>query len=209
MVAIPTAIPDGSHIGGHTYGNTRCAVQEQQRGLGGQDGGFLQGVVKVEGHVHGILVHVSQHILCHFLELGFRVTHGGRRVSVYRTKVTLALYHGIALVPFLAQAHHGVVHAGVSVGVELTHDLAHDTGAHTGALLGLAIKAQAHVVHAEQNTTLDGFKAVAGIRQGTGNNHRHGVVDIRGAHFVVYLHLLDVAGSGHFFQLILFFVIVH
>ena len=89
--------------------------------------------------------------------------------------------------------------------MELTHDLAHDTG----ALLGLAIKAQAHVVHAEQNTALDGFKAVAGIRQGTGNNHRHGVVDIRGAHFVVYLHLLDVAGSGHLLQLILLFVIVH
>ena len=193
------------HVGGHTHGDTRCAVQEQQRGLGGQHGGFLQGVVKIEGHVHGVLVHVSQHVLCHFLELGLRVTHGGRRVSVHRAKVTLALHHGVTLVPFLAQAHHGVIYAGVSVRVELTHHFTHDTG----ALLGLAAKTQAHVVHAEQDAALHGLETVAGVREGTGHNHRHGIVDVRRAHLMVNFHLLDVAGSGHFFQLILLFVTVH
>ncbi len=193
------------HVGGHTHGDTRRAVQEQQRCLGGQNGGFLQGVVEVQCHVHGVLVHVSQHVFRHLLELGLRVTHGSRRVAVHRAKVTLALHHGVALVPFLSQAHHGVIYAGVSVRVELTHHLTHDTG----AFLGLAIEAKAHIVHTEQDAALNGLEAVTGIRQGTGNNHRHGVVDVRGAHFMVYLHLLDVAGSGNFLQLILLFVIVH
>ena len=197
----------GSHVGGHTYGNTRCAVQEQQRGLGGQDGGFFQGVVEVEGHVHGVLVHVSEDVLRHLLELGLRVTHGSGRVTVHRAKVTLALHHGIALVPFLAQAHHGVIYAGVSVGVELTHHLTHDTG----ALLGLAAIAEAHIVHAEQDAALDRLEAVTGIREGTGNNHRHRIVDVCRAHFVVYLYLLDVAGAHQtfFFGNNLLFVDIH
>ena len=195
----------GSHVGGHTYGNTGCTVEEQQRSLGGKDGGFLEGVVKVVDHIHGVLVHISQHVLCHLLELGFRVTHGGRRVTVYGTEVTLALDHRITLVPFLTQADHGVVYAGVSVRVELTHNFTHDTG----ALLGLAGIAQAHIVHTEQNAALNGLEAVTGIRKGTGHNYRHRIVDVGRTHLVVYLYLLDIPGFLGLLERILLFVLIH
>ena len=153
----------GSHVGSHTHGNAGCSVQKQQRGLGGKDRRLFQGVVKVEGHIHGVLVHVSKDILCHLLEFCLRVTHGSGRVTVHGTKVTLAFYQRITLVPVLAQTHHGVIHAGVSVRVELTHDLTYDTG----ALLGLTAEAEAHVVHSKENAALNGFETVPCIRQGT------------------------------------------
>ena len=195
----------GSHVGGHTYGNAGSAVEQQQRGLGGQDGGLFEGVVEVEGHIHRVLVHIGQNILCHLLEFGLRVTHGCRGVSVHGAEVTLALDHRVSLVPFLAQTHHGVVHAGVSVRVELTHHFTYDTG----ALLGLAGIAQAHVVHTEQDTALDGFEAVSHIRKGAGHNHGHRIVYVRGAHLVVYFYRLDIPSFLGVFEHVLFFVVIH
>ena len=91
------------------------------------------------------------------------------------------------------------------MGVILTHDFTNDTG----ALLGLAVEAEAHVVHAEEDAPLDGFEAVAGVRQGTGNDHGHRVVDVCRAHLVVYLNLLYVSGVFLLLYLVLLFVIIH
>ena len=90
------------------------------------------------------------------------------------------------------------------MGVELTHHLTHDTG----ALLGLTAVTEAHIVHAEQDAALDRLESVPGIRESTGNNHRHRIVDVCRAHFVVYLYLLDVAGAhqAFFFGNVLLFV---
>ena len=195
----------GSHVCGHAHGNAGCAVEEQQRSLGGENGGLLKGVVKVQGHVHGVLVHVPEHVFGHFLKLGLRVTHGCGRVTVYGAEVSLALHKGVTLVPVLAQTHHCIIYAGVSVRVILTHDLTHDTG----TLLGLAAEAQAHVVHAEQNAALNGFETVTGVRKGTGYNYGHGVVYVCGAHLMVYLHLLYIACSIYLLQLILVLNFVH
>ena len=89
--------------------------------------------------------------------------------------------------------------------VELTHHLTY----YTGALLGLAAVTQAHIVHTEEHAPLDGFEAVPCIREGTGHNHGHRVVYVRGAHLVVYLYLLNVAGSFYLLQRIFILVVIH
>ena len=45
-----------------------------------------------------------------------------------------------------------------------------------------AVGAQPHAVHLEQDAALDGFEAVAGVRQGTGIDHGVGVLQEGGAH---------------------------
>ena len=101
----------GCHIGGHTYGDTGGAVEKQQRQLGGKDGGLLEGVVEVEGHIHRVFVKVCQDVFCHLGELGLCVSHGGDGVSVHGSEVALTEYQGVTLVPGLGEARHCVVYA--------------------------------------------------------------------------------------------------
>ena len=193
------------HVRGHAHGDAGSTVQQKQRGLGRDHRRFLEGVVKVGGHVHGVLLHVGQDVLGHLLELGFGVTHGGRRVSVHGAEVTLAPDQRIPLVPPLSQTDHRVVHAGVAVRVVLTHHVTHDTG----GFLGLSVIFDTHFVHAVKHAALDGLEAVPGVGKCTGNDDGHRIVDVRRTHFVIDLHRLDQSRGEGLFQLILLFVIVH
>ena len=47
------------HVRGHADGDAGRTVQEQQRSLRGKDRRFLEGVVEVQVHVDGVLVHVA------------------------------------------------------------------------------------------------------------------------------------------------------
>ena len=77
--------------------------------------------------------------------------------------------------------------------VELSEHLADDTC----GLLGLSAIIQAQAVHTEKNSALHRLQAIPRIRKGTGNDYRHRIVDVRGAHLVVYFHGLD--NARHFF----------
>ena len=193
------------HVRGHADGDAGRAVQQEQRRLRGKDRRFLEGVVEVQVHVDGVLVHVGEDVLGHLLELGLGVTHGGRRVAVHRTEVALAPHQRVALVPPLAQTDHRVVHAGVAVRVVLTHHVTHDTG----GFLGLTGIFDSHLVHSVEHAALHRLEAVPGIREGAGHDDGHRIVDVRGAHLVVDLHRLDQPRRLGLLHRILLFVVIH
>jgi ribosomal protein L11 methyltransferase len=62
---------------------------------------------------------------------------------------------------------------------------------------------------AAANAALNGFEAVAGIRESTRNDYRHRVVYVGGAHLVVYFHGLDVTAFNALVQLHFLVVIFH
>ena len=154
----------GSHVGGHTHGDARCTVDQQQRNAGGQYGGFLDGVVEVIDEIDRILADVGHHLVGNLAHAGLGVTHGGGAVAVHRTEVALAVHQRVAHGPRLRHADHGFVHGTVAVGVELTEYVADDTGAFTVGFVRVEIQLVAHV---EQDTALYGFKTVAHIGQRT------------------------------------------
>ena len=178
------------HVGCHTYSDTGRAVQQQERSLGGKHRRLFDGVVEVQLEIDGILVEVGEDFLRELFKLGLGVTHGGNGVAVHRTEVTLTENERIALVPVLGEAGHGVVDAGIAVRVEFTEHFTHDSG----AFLGLAGITQAKAVHAEQNPSLHRLQAIAGIRECARNDDGHGVIDVRAAHFLVDIDLLDNTG---------------
>ena len=116
------------HVGGHSDGDARRTVEQQQRRLRGQHRGLLEGVVEIERHVDGVLVNVGQDLGGKLLQLGLGISHGRNGIAVHRAEITLSVYQRISLVPVLGETCHRVVHAGVSVGMELTKHLTHDTG---------------------------------------------------------------------------------
>ena len=116
------------HIGRHADRDAGSTVQKEERSLRREDRRFFERIVEIQGHVDRILVHIPEDVLGHFLEFRFGISHGRRRIAVHGTEVTLALDEGVSLVPFLAEADHCVVDAGVAVRVELTHHLTDDPG---------------------------------------------------------------------------------
>ena len=172
-------------IGGHTHGDTVAAIHEQVGNLRGHYAGFLQRVVKVVHHVDGVLLQVVHDMLTHLGQTALGVTHGCGRVAVDGTEVTLTVDQGVAHRPVLGHTHQGSIYGTVAMGVVLTEHLTHDAGTF---LIGVGTGV-ANAQHTVEDTTVDGLEAVSYIREGTCNNHRHGVVDVRGLHFFLDVDL--------------------
>ena len=75
------------------------------------------------------------------------------------------------------------------MGMEVTHDVTD----HARTLAVGAGGPHARVVHAEQHTPMHRFEAVANVRQSPAHDHAHGVIEVRRAHLVGDLDLLDAA----------------
>ena len=78
--------------------------------------------------------------------------------------------------------------------VIFTEDFSHDTG----RFLGLAAEAEAQAVHSEKDAALHRLEAVPHVGEGSGYYDGHRIVDVRGAHFVVYLYRLYIAVNDFF-----------
>ena len=93
------------YVGGHAHGYSVAAVDEQVGYFRRHDGRLLQGVIKVVGHVDGVLVEVVHDVLAHLRQAALGVSHGRRRVAVNAAEVTLAVNERVAHVPVLRHAH--------------------------------------------------------------------------------------------------------
>ncbi len=171
--------------GSHTYGDARRAIHQQVGQHGRQHRGLGQGIVKVGGKVHRLLVDVGQHLLGDRGHAGLGVAHGCRAVAVDGAKVPLSIHQNIAQAKVLRHAGHRLVHSGVAVGVILAQHFTDDAG----ALFVGPVGPQPHVVHGIQNAAVDRLQAVAHIGQGPGHDDAHGIVQIGALHFVIYVDL--------------------
>ena len=171
------------HVGGHTYGDTVAAVEEQHWSLCGKNHRLGESLVKIGAEIHRILVEVGKDILCQALQLGLCITHGRRGVAVHAAKVTLPENQRITHAPGLGQTHHGVINAAVAVRMIFTQDIAHDTG----RLLGTAAVADAKAVHTEQHAAVHRLHAVPYIGEGSRNDNRHRIIYVRALHLALYI----------------------
>ncbi|EJX10167.1 hypothetical protein EVA_01723 [gut metagenome] len=58
------------------------------------------------------------HGFAFYSEASFCVTHGGSRVTVHRTKVTLSVDQGITHIPRLCHTHQCAINGAVAMGVD-------------------------------------------------------------------------------------------
>ena len=159
-------------VGGHADRNALAAVDQQVGEPAGQHVGFLLGFVKVRVPVNGILINIRQHFACNFGHAGFGITVSSRGVAVHGTKVALAVNQRITQAEILCQTHHRVIHTGVAVGVVSTQHS-------TNRIRRLAVRVAgvvASLVHRVQDAAVYGLQAIAHIRQGTGYDNGHGII---------------------------------
>ena len=175
----------GRHVGGHTYSDTVRAIDQQVGYFGGEHSGFLTVIVVSRHHIDSVFVDIGEHFVGNLFHASLGVTHGSSAVAIDRAKVTLPIDKHVAHSPWLSQTHHGAIHRRVAVGVILTKHLTD----HSSRFLIRGVIEKTHVVHGIEDTTVDRFQTVANVRQRTGNNNRHSIIDIGRLHFGFYIDL--------------------
>ena len=180
-------------VGGVAHGDPPGAVDQQVGDLGRQHQGFDVRFIIRGAEIHRFPVDVRQHFAGQPCEPCFGVAHGGRRVTVHRPVIPLAIHQGIAHVEVLGHAHLRIVNRGIAVGMIIPHDFAHDLGR---LAVGPVVR-QPHLVHAVQDAPVHGFQPVTDVRQGAADDHAHGVIHVRQAHLVFDGDLSETFFGGH------------
>ena len=94
----------------HSHRDAARPVHEEIREHGGEDGGFLEGIVEVGNKIDGVLLEVFEHLLRDAGQTRLGVPHGRRRIAVDGTEIPLAVHERIAHREVLRHTHHRVIH---------------------------------------------------------------------------------------------------
>ena len=117
----------------------------------------------------------------------FGVTHGGWRVALDRPEISLAIDQRLAHRPRLRHVHKRGVNHRFAVRMIITAGVAADFC----ALAVLPPREKRQVVHRVKNSSLRRLEAVARVRQGTRDDHRHRVIEERPRYFFGHIHRFD------------------
>ena len=117
--------------------------------------------VEVGGEIHRFFVDAAEHMDGQLRETALRVAIGGGAVAG-RAEVAVRIHQHVAQAEVLAHAHQSVIHRAVAVGMVFGYHIAD----YRGALHMAPIRAQAVLGHRPEDAAMNGFEAVAGIRQG-------------------------------------------
>ena len=168
LVAMPTAMPPAPLT--RRFGN-----------FAGRTDGSLVGVVVVRLEIDGILVDVVEQIASAILvrrDSVYRI--GGRRITVDRAEIALAVDQRHAHGEILRHAHHRVVDRLVAVRMIFTDDVADDARRFDVLL----VRRVPLLVHRVQDAPVHRLQAVARIGQRARHDHAHGVIEVGAFHLV-------------------------
>jgi len=164
-------------VGGHPDRDAGCAVDQQIREGGRQDGRFEFFAVVVRPEIHGVGFDIGDHRHGSGCQTAFGVPVG-RRAGVQRTEVAVPVDRRQPHRPVLAEPHQGVVDRRVAVRMEQTHDLADNPR----TLDMWLVRTQPHVIHGVKNAALNRLQAVPGVRERPGIDDRIGILEVAGLH---------------------------
>jgi hypothetical protein len=108
------------------------------------------------------------------------VSHGGGRVSIDGTEVSLAVDKGIPEREVLGHSDDGVINSRVPVGMVFTDNVPDDPG----GFLEFPVPEIPHLVHGKDDTPVNGFQAVPRVGKGTPHDYAHGVIHVRALHLI-------------------------
>ena len=182
----------GRDVGRHPDRDPGGAVDEQVREAPRQHQRLGLRLVVVGAEVDRVGLDLAQHLGREAGEAGLGVAHRRRRVVVDRAEVALAVDERVAQREVLRHPGQGVVDRRVAVRVVLAHHLADDER----ALAVRPVRLQAEVVHRVEDPPVDRLHPVADVGQRPPDDHAHRVVEVRAAHLLRQLALLDPPGQG-------------
>ena len=182
----------GRDVGRHPHGDALRTVDEEVGEPAREHHRLLVGTVVVADHVDGLFVYVGHELEGQRCQPALGVAHGrGAVVRAAAAEAAVTVDQRVAQRELLDHARQGLVDGRVPVGVVRPHHVAHDLG----ALVVRAVGAQAPVEHGVQDAAVHRLEAVAHVRQGAGHDDRHGVLEERALHLLLYLDRLNGAAD--------------
>ncbi len=158
-------------VGRHTDGDADRSVNQQIGESGGKDGGLFAPVVKVAVHHDDLLVDVAEHLVGDLRHPRLGVTVGGRRVTVDRSEVAVALDEGVSQGKVLRHPDHRSVDGGVSVGMIASQHVSD----RRGRLAEGPVGGQMILVHGPHYAALARLHAVPYVGERPRRDDRHRV----------------------------------
>ena len=171
----------------HTDRDTGCTVYEKIRKSGRKHSRLLLRLVKVGGKINGILVDVRRHLHGDPAQTRLCITHRRSAVAVHGTEVSMTVHERISCRPFLRKIDKSSVDGAVSVGMIFTHCITDDTRALTMRFVGTVVQFD----HGVEDPSLHRLQAVPHIREGTGSDNAHGIIDVGNLHRFFQVYLMD------------------
>ena len=184
----------GRNVGRHADGDSGGSVHQKVRESAGKHCRFFLRLIKVRCKVHRILVDVGEHLHGDLAETGLGITHGRSAVTVHRTEVSVAVHQRIAEIPLLCHVDQGAVDGGITMRMIFTHRIADDTGALSVRLVGSVVQLD----HGIKDPPLNRLQTIPDIRQRTGGNDAHGIVDVGLLHGLFQIHFLNFIENVRF-----------
>ena len=167
-------------VGRHADGDAAGAVDQQVRELGRQDHRLLLAPVIVRLKIDGLVLEIVEKSHGGAREPNLGVALGRGRIAVDRAEIALPVDQRHAHGELLRHAHQRVVDRLVAVRVILTHGVA----GHARRFVVGAIRRVVVLVHRIEDAAMHWLQPVAHIGQRTGDDHAHGVIEIRPLHLV-------------------------
>ena len=165
----------GRDAGRHADRDALGPVYEQVRDPHRKYQRFFFRLVKVGAEIDHIFIQIRKaYFLRKLCQPGLRVTHGRGAVPLDRTEVSVAVHQDLPFLEILGHDNQRFIDRTVPVRMVFTHGVSHDTGAFPVR----PVIADAQLVHIVKGAPLYRFETVAHIREGTGYDHAHGVIDI-------------------------------
>ena len=162
----------------HTDRDAARAIQQYKREPRREHRRFLERPVVIRDEVHRAKIDFRKQQFGNLREAGFRVTHGGRAITVTASEVSVTIHKRIPEAERLRHADHGVVRRLIAVRMEFTEHIAD----HTGGLHIILISGEMELLrHIEEDSALHRLMPVADIRERSVCHHRNGVIEIRAA----------------------------
>lgn len=109
----------------------------------------------------------------------------------HRAEVPLPVHKRISQREILGKSNEGVVNGDFAVRMVVPRGIAADF--HRFAAMGIGVQPQV-VIHDVEDASLNRLQSVTDIGQGTGCNHRKGVVQVSSAGFLTERDVLDTIG---------------
>ena len=179
------------YAGRHADGNSVRAVDQNVRNSDREHLRLFFGLIEVRNKAYHILVEILQiDLLRNLCKTCLRVTHGSCSVSLNGAEVSVTVHQHLPLFEILCHHDECIIDGTVAVRMILTHGIADNTCGFP--VSPVIVGAELH--HVVQHPPLHRLQAVADIRQRSGDDDAHRVVDVG------FLHQLRIFGSDNFFH---------
>ncbi len=182
------------NVRGHADSDAGASVDEQVREGGGENDGLGGGFVVVRDKIDRVLAHVVHQRGAEVRQARLGVTHGGGRIALDRSEVSLSVHQAFAHGPWLRHVHERRIDHRLAVRMVIARRVARDLG----ALSVLPPREERQVMHRVKDAALGRLEAVARIGQRAGDNHAHRVIEEGARHLLGDIDGLDfVVRFGH------------